>query len=228
MKGITTAFMLVMSFFAYSQSVNTAILIQDVTVGSSGSNPRSFTTYNNNVYFLSSGMRDSLWLYRSTDLSNANTKRTIVKDSIVSDVIRVDSINTSLLWFVIKPRNGNHRLSSHNGNAYSNQIDFADLDDSIQNNLQNIASIDRMQVNYTVSDFNSILRPNINMIIKRKSNLPNFYTNYNLIENSGNRLWSQTYDSDFLQNAISLPTRDRKSTRLNSSHLDLSRMPSSA
>ena len=198
----------VLSFFssnAQTQPLNTAILIQDVTAGSQGSNPRSFTTFNNSVYFLSRGTRDSLWLYRSTDLTDVNTKRTVVRDSIVSDIIRVDSINTSLLWFVIKPRTGNHRLSSHNGTVYSNQIDFADLDDSIQNNLQNIASIDRMQVNYTVSDFNSILRPNVNMIIKRKGNLPNFYTEYNLIDNF--RKWSQTYDSDFLQNAISLPTR---------------------
>ena len=207
MKNIITT-LFVLSFFssnAQTQPPNTAILIQDVNAGSQGSNPRSFTTFNNSVYFLSRGTRDSLWLYRSTDLTDANTKRTVVRDSIVSDIIRVDSINTSLLWFVIKPRTGNHRLSSHNGTVYSNQIDFADLDDSIQNNLKNIASIDRMQVNYTVSDFNSILRPNVNMIIKRKGNLPNFYTEYNLIDNF--RKWSQTYDSDFLQNAISLPTR---------------------
>lgn len=207
MKTIITILLVLSSLSsnAQTQPPNTAMLIQDVTVGSQGSNPRSFTTFNNSVYFLSRGTRDSLWLYRSTDLTDANTKRTVVRDSIVSDIIRVDSINTSLLWFVIKPRIGNHRLSSHNGSVYSNQIDFADLDDSIQNNLQNIASIDRMQVNYTVSDFNSILRPNVNMIIKRKGNLSNFYTEYNLIDNF--RKWSQTYDSDFLQNAISLPTR---------------------
>ncbi len=208
MKAIITSLFVLSLFSSFSQTQppNSAILIQDVTVGSQSSNPRSFTSFNNAVYFLARGTRDSLWLYRSTDLSDANTKRTIVRDSIVSDIIRVDSINnTSLLWFVIKPRNGNHRLSSHNGNVYSNQIDFAELDDSIRNNLQNIASIDRMQVNYTVSDFNNILRPNVNMIIKRKSNLPNFYTEYNLIDNF--RKWSQTYDSDFLQNAISLPTR---------------------
>ena len=137
MKAIITI-LFVLSFFysnAQTQPSNIAMLIQDVTVGSQGSNPRSFTTFNNNVYFLSRGTRDSLWLYRSTDLSDANTKRTGIRDSIVSDIIRVDSINTSLLWFVIKPRTGNHRLSSHNGTVYSNQIDFANLDDSIQNNL---------------------------------------------------------------------------------------------
>ncbi len=208
MKAIVKALFIVFFCKANAQSnLNTAIIIQDIKVGSQASNPRSFTHYKDSIYFLAQGTRDSLWLYRSTNLTDANTKRTAVRDSIVSDIIRVDSIDTSLLWFVIKPRNGNHQLSAHNGTGYSNQIDFINLDYSIQNNLQLITSIDKMQVNYTVSDFNSILRPNIDMTIKLKDNKPNFYTNYNLIENSGTRLWSQTYDSDFLFNAISLPTR---------------------